>query len=306
MECPPPQLLFPALPPELRNEVYTHLSTGSPSTPPTTAGIPLQLKTHVCKHTRVQISAVHHGCAALLALPVQEAREYSAHLLSQVELRIGIVFRGRGQTFVQSDWDARMAAHLKKLAKRYRWLEKVARYEVHVLWDAADGVLRSKGGKRTVGGVVRGMVRTVTGLKGGDVRGRRGDLRVCLRVEDWIAVERARSGVSLGLGDFLVEEQGWDGQRREVWMESRSEKINEAGCGEFVPVPSENREEKALLVAEGESVDWMSLGKAKLVMRKDVEPGNSVEVTLGDTSDERGADTSVVLRALVEECMGRG
>lgn len=215
------------------------------------------------------------------------------------------MFKGRGQTFVQKHWDERVTAWLKKLAGRFRWLGKVGRFEVRVDWGAVDGAVRSKGGKRTVGGIVGAMVRTVTGFGEGSAGRRKTEgLKVSLRVEDWIAVECAGLGLGLGLREFFVDEEGWLSQRREVWIESRKGKSEEVGCGRLVPVPSVKKEERSLFVAEGKSVDWASWGEARLVMKRRVEWENTVEVTLGDKSVEGDAGADFVLRALVEECVG--
>ncbi|KAE8832026.1 hypothetical protein HRS9139_06268 [Pyrenophora teres f. teres] len=161
----PTHLLFPNLPPELRQEIYTYLSE-DPSTPAQTTGLPLALKTFTCKHTTIQILPVHHGSAGLLSLPhdvFPEAAEYHSWLLSNaVALHIGVKFHGRVNTFVQADWDKKVERHLNKLAKQHPWLRKVGSYHVKICWAPLDKPLRSKKGKRVAGCIPNAMVESLT------------------------------------------------------------------------------------------------------------------------------------------------
>ncbi|KAJ8111622.1 hypothetical protein OPT61_g5829 [Boeremia exigua] len=146
--------LLPLLPPELRNSVYSYLA---PSPTPTNTGLPLQLKSYSCKHTLIQICPTHSGSTSLLALQQYafvEGNEYRTWLLNHaITLRIGVVFKGRVNTFVQEHWDKKIETHLHKLAKQHPWLNKVANYDIQILWDAPDGVLKSKHNRRSAGQV---------------------------------------------------------------------------------------------------------------------------------------------------------
>src|SRR5207244_3489776 len=106
---PPTRLLFPQLPPELRNEIYAYLCTPSPSQSDSlTTGLPLGLKTYTCKHTTLHLTPTHTSCTSLLALQshaVLEAFEYAAFLRTNaVELKLGVEFTGRVNTFCPEAW----------------------------------------------------------------------------------------------------------------------------------------------------------------------------------------------------------
>lgn len=185
----PTTQLFPDLPPELRHTIYANLS--SPTQAALTTSLPIKLKTFSCRHTTIQITPVHHGAASLLALQAQsypEANEYASWLLqNDLTLQIGVVFKGRINTFVHADWAKKTEAHLRKLVRTYPWLSKVARYEVRIWWEPQDGVLKSslRGGKkrRSAGMVVRDMVGTLLGMMDRDAGRRKGEVKVVLGVE---------------------------------------------------------------------------------------------------------------------------
>jgi hypothetical protein len=161
-----PGELFPNLPPELRNEVYNYLSIPWTTSVASITGLPLKLKTFECKHTTVEICPVHYGSTGFLALQTSrfpEAREYGSWLLNNaMELRIGVSFHGRINTFVQQDWDKKMETHLRKLAKLHPWLRKVPKYDVQVFWSPVDGVLKSRKNKRTAGQIAKNLATALT------------------------------------------------------------------------------------------------------------------------------------------------
>ncbi|KAI4951020.1 hypothetical protein J4E86_007529 [Alternaria arbusti] len=132
MATSPPTPLFPSLPPELRNEIYAYLSQPTSTSTPTNNYLPLGLKIFTCKHTTTTLLPIHHSTPGLLSLDptfIPESREYASYLLSNsLTLLFSIHFRGRINTFVPSDWDKKIQAHLRKLAKSFPWLGKVARY----------------------------------------------------------------------------------------------------------------------------------------------------------------------------------
>ncbi|KAF2032289.1 hypothetical protein EK21DRAFT_61208 [Setomelanomma holmii] len=299
-----PRFLFDNLPPELRLEVYSHLSTPYPTTPACTAGLPLKLKTFSCKHTTVQICPVHYGAKNLLALQAygfQEAREYSPWLLNNaIELRIGVRFHGRINTFVQADWDKKMAAHLRKLPKAFPWLRKVAKYDVQLVWSPVDGVLRSRGNKRTAGRVVRDIVGTLMGLMDGEVGRKKGCVKVKLRLAHDVALETVRCGTRFGFGELLA---GWgEFKRWEVglWKEAHAEKMFETNA-RLIPVPTLKKEDMSLLRVERGEVTWAHTAQ-QLVVRKHIsEDGRTELVAHEEKSDP---DLGYIVASLVGECLG--
>ena len=184
---PPTHFLFPNLPPELRHEIYTYLSSDT-STPALITGLPLTLKTFHCKHTTINLLPVHYGSLGLLYLPstlFPEAAEYKTWLLSNaVELCIAVSFHGRVNTFVQADWDKKVEAHLNKLLKQHAWLSKVSSYDIKILWDNKDGSLKSKQGKRVAGSIPRAMMESLTGLMEEGVKKKKGEVKVALIFEE--------------------------------------------------------------------------------------------------------------------------
>ncbi|KAH8719356.1 hypothetical protein GQ44DRAFT_567589, partial [Phaeosphaeriaceae sp. PMI808] len=170
--------LLPNLPPELRTEIYAYLSSPAHN-PSTTIGLPLPLKTYENRHTAIQVLPYHHGDPSLLSSAFTESTEYNTYLLNNATtLKINVVFYGRVQTFVQAHWNVKVETHLKKLARMHPWLEKVARYEVSILWDAVDVLGK---GKRTVGRIGADMLSVLTGMLGdSNVKMKRGRVDVKL------------------------------------------------------------------------------------------------------------------------------
>jgi hypothetical protein len=298
-----PRLLFPDLPPELRNEIYTYLSTSTP----TTTSLPLKLKTFSCRHTTIQICPVHYGSTNLLSLShynFNESHEYASWLRQNgLQLKIGIIFKGRVNTFVQRDWDKKISAHLRKLVKIYPWLEKVAQYDVRVKWDPMDGALKSKGGKRVAGEIVRDMLAMLMrGMMQADVRKKKGDVKVKLGIGHRIAVESVVAGARFGLAEVLSV--GGDEVRSKTWEVWKEECKNIAQIEEsprFVPVLQAKQEEKHLLDVERGVVTWADSVKEQLVVRKRVEQGELTDLVAGQVDEKSG----YIFNALVDECLER-
>jgi hypothetical protein len=305
-----PRLLFPHLPPELRNEVYKYISANDTTSPARNTGFPLQLKKYECKHTVVQLCPVHYGSNALLALQkyrFQEAREYRSWLLDNAtELRIGVVFKGRINTFVQKDWDKKIEMHLQKLAKQHPWMRKVAKYDIQILWDSPDGVLKSKNNKRTAGQIPQAMVNTLVGLMDENVKGRNGHVTTTLRLQHHIAVGCAYSWPRFGLVDFFSYSDGLHGLRRQtrrVWKEPCVKKTPVDVCPGFESAPPK-AEEKLLLSAERGLVTWADASDSRLVTSKDIEAGTEPEIAVGRLGIRGDDNAKFVFRELVEECLG--
>lgn len=300
--------LLPMLPPELRNEVYSYLSTHD--TPTTTnEGLPLQLKNYSCKHTLVQICPVHSGTTGLLGLQrldFLEAHEYQAWLLNNaLTLRLGVVFRGRVNTFVQEHWDKKIETHLQKLAKHHPWLKKVAKYDIQILWDAPDGVLRSKNNRRTAGQIPRAMTRTLTALMDGAASKKFGEVSVKLRLEHHVAGVAIRSAPRFGLGSFMAlagTNSVYRSQTLEIWKEP---------CPRILPrksarlTPVVKVEEKELLKYEHGGAVWMKKGQGTLVMKKIATPQITTCASFMDTGIAYDSPTEFMLLELLEDCYGR-
>ncbi|KAI8937988.1 hypothetical protein NX059_005664 [Plenodomus lindquistii] len=215
------RILFPQLPPEIRNEVYSYLSTHDPSSHFTAQFLPFQFKQYNCKHTSVTITPIHYGSKSLLALQqfsFLEAREYYTWLkANDLELHIKVIFRGKVNTFIQADWNKKIDLHLRTLVKQHDWLRKVARYGIQIHWDASDGTLKGRK-KEGAGAIPRDMVKAFTTLMDDKVK-KNSNVKVKLLLAHRIAVEHVLCGTRFGLGLFLAQSV-YDGLERcsiEVW-----------------------------------------------------------------------------------------
>lgn len=275
-----PNFLFPDLPPELRNEIYTYLSTPCSNSRLLNLQLPLQLKTFTCKHTTVQICPVHHGSTGLLALPRDqflEAREYQSWLLNNaLELQVSVHFKGRIHTFTQAHWDKKMEAHLRKLGKLHPWLKKVPKYNIQVLWDPVDGVLKSKNNKRIAGHVPLDMAKTLTQLMDPDVKRKQGCVQLGLHLNHKFAVENAMASCKLGLDVFLANENrllGFRALTREVWkapctFTSLESTLPNLPSSALRMVPLVAPQDNPLMTVDEGVVRWSACTKGRLVMRK--------------------------------------
>lgn len=275
-----PNILFPDLPPELRNEIYTYLSTPCSNSRPLNLHLPLKLKIFTCKHTTVQICPVHFGSTGLLALPRDrflEASEYQSWLLNNaLELQVSVHFKGRIHTFTQAHWDKKMEMHLRKLGKLHPWLKKVARYNIQLLWDPVDGALKSKHNKRIAGHVPLDMAKTLTQLMDLEAKRKQGRVQLGLHLSHRFAVENAIAPCKFGLGAFLADKdrlQGFRGLTRDVWK-APCRFTSLASAPPTLPssalrvVPLVTQQDEPLMTVDEGVVRWSACTQSRLVMRK--------------------------------------
>lgn len=304
-----PRFLLSQLPPELRNEIYSYLSTDNDDSSVTNKGLPLQLKEYECKHMKIEICPVHFGSTSLIALQSYrflEAHEYRTWLLNNaLALQIKVVFKGSVNTFVQADWDKKIGTYLRKLSARYPWLTKVATYRICVRWDATGGVLKSKKKERTAGRIPRDMVRTLTQLMDEKIKRDRGDVIVRLVLEHRITVENVLSRTMFGLRDFLVPLQGDEEFKRttmDIWKTPPAPIVPESPCLPFIPVAVSQGEKKLLHCEQGLD-HGMCVGPGHLVIRKTVESGKPIHALVGNVQRELDTGPDYVLTQLLEECL---
>ncbi|KAF2794130.1 hypothetical protein K505DRAFT_199707, partial [Melanomma pulvis-pyrius CBS 109.77] len=193
--------LLHRLPAELRNEVYSHLSTSAT----TTRSIPLKLKTYTTAHTTVQLCAVHRGSPGLLALrnyAFLEGDEYRAWLLAHgLEVWISVHFTGHLHTYSHTHWAAKTSASLRKLAKKFPWLTTVATYDIRILWEPrAEWKPIARPGKS--GAVASAMVGTLLGLQCPTVQRKKADVKAQMCVSRFTQLA-GPSRMHLGLETFL-------------------------------------------------------------------------------------------------------
>ena len=307
-----PRLLFPELPPELRNEVYNYLSASEMTSKASIVGLPLKLKMYECKHTIVRICPVHNGSTGLLALQtyrLEEALEYGSWLLNNaIELRMEVVFKGRVNTFVQQDWDKKMEAHLRKLAKLHPWLKKVAKYDIQIRWSPIDGILKSRKNRKVAGQIVKDMATMLTALVDDDVKKRRGEMAVKLHLAHGIAAETVFSGTRFGFAEFLLHPgsnlDGFKRQTIEVWKEAYRKPLDTETGSLLQPILPAKQDEKSLLVAEKGSVAWAIDTKRNLIIRKRLVDDRVMKVTTGG-EEEQDMGLDYVIFSLLGECMGQ-
>ncbi|KAL1613013.1 hypothetical protein SLS60_001245 [Paraconiothyrium brasiliense] len=232
------RLLLPQLPPELRDLVYTQTVTEDNQA--TSTGLDFTSKVYDSSHTRVEITPVHHGHPALLALQQYhflEGDEYRHFILTNaIQLRIHVLFKGHTNTFVQEHWDKKMTAHLKNLVKRYPWLRKVTNYNVRILWKPVSWAPSKK--KRRLGAIAKRMVEVLTQEIDEDLRVRRGVVKACFRVADFVVCDHILRGQALGLGEFVwdLEEGNAREQVREVGIARDSRGFRGAAeAGAYMP-----------------------------------------------------------------------
>ena len=316
-----PRLLFPDLPPELRNQIYQHLSAYDNALAATTSGLPLQLKKYECKHTTVQMCPVHYSSDGLLALEkygFQEAREYRSWLLhNAVELRIGVVFTGRVNTFVQADWDAKMALHLRKLAKQHAWLTKVSQYDIQMLFASRDGPLKSKKNKRVAAHIPRDMVKTLTQLMDKRIATHRGYVNAALSLDYSLALQNTLSPIKFGVAAFFSPFS-----TDALPLKTLVKTVSVLPCPDthqsspastrLIPLPTP-RENKDMLSLKGTRMSCIPARIGHLVMSKtyilDSVLNDHVATTaavVGDTPrDDDDTRSAFVFRELVHECLGQ-
>jgi hypothetical protein len=302
--------LFPNLPPELRNEVYNYVSLRESTAVASIFSIPLKLKTFECKHTTVEICPVHYGSTSLLALQTYqfpEAREYGSWLLNNaMELRIGVTFKGRVNTFVQQDWDKKMEAHLRKLAKLHPWLKKVAKYDVQIFWTPVDGVLKSKRNKRTAGQIAKDLAATLTALVGADAKSGKGELNLKLCLDHKFAAETVISGRRFGFEDFLsvagTHMDSFKRQIREVWKEPYMKLLEPKKGARFLLTSPAESQERSLMEVEDDLVKWTVGTTGRLVLGKHIIDGRVAGIVAGN-EEEKDAAADHIAISLLGECL---
>lgn len=305
------RFLLPQLPPELRNEIYGYLSTRDDKSVAINKGLSMKLKEYSSKHTTVQICPVHYGYTSLLALEkykFQEAHEYFSWLLNNaLELRIGVIFKGRVSTFIQADWDKKIAIHLRKLAKQHLWLKKVAKYSIQVIWDSTDGALKSRNKRRTVGQIPKDMVKTLTVLMDENVKRRRGDICVRLCLEHRIAVENALSATKIGLADFFLasnESSGCWRLTQGVWKQPYPRDPQILRHSPQVADSSAASKERVVLSVEEGLVEWAIEKGSQMVLMRTLASNKAPKVTVGDSQPEDNPGGNFVLMELMKESLG--
>lgn len=197
-----PRLLFPDLPAELRNIVYSN--TICNSQPAINAGLPFESKTYTFSHTKVVLTPVHYGIPNLLTLQKYrflEASEYRDYLLTHaIQLRISIHFHGHMHIFVQEHWDQKMSAYLKNLFKKFPFLDKVANYDIRIFWEPNAFTLEKK--RRNIGVIAKRMVEVVTAKLGADLKMKKGFVKATLQIERYVAWDYEHERRSLGFAEF--------------------------------------------------------------------------------------------------------
>ncbi|CBX94714.1 hypothetical protein IAQ61_009394 [Plenodomus lingam] len=303
------RLLLSQLPPELRIEIYSYLSTKDTTCTPTARFLPFQLKYYECKHTSITITPVHHGSNSLLALqPYRflEAHEYHAWLKANaVQLNIKVVFKGKVGTFVHDNWVKKVESHLQKLIKQHPWLGKVADYHIQIHWDASDGVLKGRK-KKPTGQIPRDMAKALTMLMDEKVKKKQGCVKVRLLLAHRIAVEHVFFGTRFGLGVFLAV-PAMDEGAKEFTMEAwKTRHLDVSKDGDKIAHPASAVEKggKALAVVDASRREF-DIGASHLFMKKTIKKGETIESIWGDVQFEGGVGPDRVLVELMDDCHGK-
>jgi hypothetical protein len=258
--------LFPQLPAELRNAIYSYCADD--------AATSLLTKTFTSAHTTTTICAVHHGNLSLLSLSKYkflEADEYYSWLMTHgIEVRIAVHFHGHAFTFIQQHWDDKITTHLKKLLKKEAWVAKAAHWDIRVLWDPkTTGAARVKNGR--AGEIVRDITSKILSFRDTAVRERHGESRVQLCIPFATARGILLGGKTFGMEQFLGTE-GENAKRvcREVVMGliGEKQKLEKVAPG-FVAVPSSKKDE--FVARANGSLGWGSVLDGILVMRRIIE-----------------------------------
>lgn len=192
--------LWPQLPAELRNHVYSYLGDSSAT------ATPLLHKSHQCAHTSTTIIPTHNGNTSLLELArdnVLEGKEYESYLLPHgVQVRIAIHFTGHIHTFIHQHWADKITRHWNKLLKSHAWLAKAKHFDIRVLWDP-----KSTSGQRVkncrAGEIVSGLTSTILGFQDRSVAVKGGDAKVRLHIPFVVANQLMQAGTVFGLDKFL-------------------------------------------------------------------------------------------------------
>lgn len=306
--------LFPSLPPELRNLIYTH--TICEDNPATTLGLPFQHKIYDSSHTKVVLTLVHHGNPSLLALRQTnclEAEEYHKFLLAQaLTLRISVLFKGNLNTFIQEHWDKKTRTHLKKLGKKYAWFGKVMQYDVQILWESRAWVAFGRK-VRKPGAVAKRMVEVLCEGMDADLKRKRGVVEARLHLADCVVKEYVHGNQALGMKEFVQLRNELDGVKRgicEVRLVPAGLSLSQRGEGRGGELPfhlkgvTKFKKEKDLLVENDGIVEWGSQTKGHVVIHKGLGV-DEMKVHLGTLSGLDGnflGQRGSIYWALTEEC----
>lgn len=295
------RLLFPMLPPELRDVTYTQLT--QPSNPSTNAGLPFSRKIYDSSHTRVEIAPFHHGDLGLLALQhyrYLEGDEYAKWVLANgITLRITILFKGHVDTFIQEHWDKKIGAHLKNLVKKYPWMHKVSHYEVKVLWRPRTWTTGRK--QKRLGAIAKQMVRAVTQEMDPGVRLRKGVIEAKISVARWVVMDYRAQGQAMGLGEFFGGlEVDW--AKEQVWEVGVA--VDEEGAAETSGyLPSQFRTITGVAATKDED---RREHRIHLVCRHEVQTNQNGCVTFFRNEEDGRATTQQAMLAVVDEIAGSG
>ncbi|KAF2009321.1 hypothetical protein BU24DRAFT_87216 [Aaosphaeria arxii CBS 175.79] len=235
------RLLFPELPPELRNAIYAE--TFDHSAPASSNGLPFVSKAYELAHTSLRITPIHRGNISLLQLQKYkflEAREYFTQLVANnAELHITIVFKGHVNTFVQEHWNDKVTTHFKKIIKKFPWLSKVKRWDVDVFWKPPARTY-GQGKPAVLARIMNGMVGTVLSFQDSSVRSRSGESRVVLHIDKMLACALWHQRLDLGLHCFLTTSVAVKREVREVCLDVEPESSRAAvGAGMVATADSE-------------------------------------------------------------------
>jgi hypothetical protein len=314
METPPAtyRQLLPQLPAELRHIVYEN-TISEEDNPATNTNIPFQQKIYDSSHTTVTLTPIHHGTPNLLALrkaKFLEAHEYHSWLLSSaIELRIGVVFKGNMQTFIQDHWDKKMLAHLKTLAKKHPWVKDVVNYDIQILWTPLAAPRDAKR-KANVGAIAKRMVDVLTSLMDVDdkVKREKGGVKTGLHVADYVATTYVFSSQEFGLSTFVKTMDDKLAQTRAVYVAPRAPASwSVDGLPEqFTRAIYYAAADRNLLVEDEGVVEWTDWTRGDLVFKKKEEVGAKGVVTLSlGSQEETFSDwrlAKTIYLAMVEEC----
>jgi hypothetical protein len=291
-----PHLLFPDLPAELRNIIYSN--TIHPSQPAFHTGLPFTSKAYTFSHTKVTIMPVHYGNPNLLALRqfrFQEASEYHSYVLnSAVQLRISVLFDGHIDTFVQEHWDKKIATHLKNLVKKYPWLAKVVGYDVRIMWEPNSHSMIVAKKKRNIGIIADRMVEVLTSMMDETLKGKKGVLKTELQIGQGLANHYAHQQQPLGLADFVSENVTWQKQVREVRLAHEDFRHPESWLTNLPP---------HLTRAPKETIDWECHPKGHLLYTKEDERKMDGTVVTVTKPTDRVPVVTRVFSALIGECV---
>jgi hypothetical protein len=186
-----------------------------------------------------------------------------------------------------------------------RWLKKVVKYDVQILWSPVDGVLKSRKNKRTAGKMARDLAKALMALVGADVKGGKGELNLKLCLDHKFAAETVISGTRFGFDDFLApgtDMGSFRRQTREVWKEPYMKLVKEKTGARFLVIPLAQSEERSLMAVENNLVKWNIGVLGHLVMRKQILDGRVTGLVAGSEHEKDSAADHIAI-SLLGECL---